>query len=126
MYALHLRNGKRVTSAVLQHTLSKLDCGTLTHITRMQHLSAIERLEARGMQYSNQDFDVLSSALNFLDAVDPEHGLRDEQKQVVCTELIHPLRPCHCDYCASKRELSHADTLCDAVSAMGRAHSIHA
>jgi hypothetical protein len=76
MYTLHLRNGKRITSAVLQHTLSNLDCGPLTHTKRMQHLSAIERLEARGMQHSNQDFDVLSAALNFLDAVHPDHDLR--------------------------------------------------
>lgn len=37
---------------------------------------SIERLESRGMQYSNEDFDVLSGALNFLDAVQPDHGLR--------------------------------------------------
>lgn len=79
MYTLHLRTGKRITSAMLQKALGDLqaDCGTATHATRMTQLAAIERLEARGMQYSNQDFDVLSGALNFLDAVMPEHGLRD-------------------------------------------------
>jgi hypothetical protein len=32
---------------------------------RMRHMVAIEELEARGMQYSNQDCDVLSGALTF-------------------------------------------------------------
>jgi hypothetical protein len=44
----------------------------------MAYLGAIERLEARGTQYKNQDLDVLSGALNFLDAVQPEHRLRGE------------------------------------------------
>lgn len=34
-----------------------------------RHLSAIERLEARGAEYSNQDFDVLSAALRFAESV---------------------------------------------------------
>lgn len=78
MYAIHLRTGKRIASETLQRALDSLPCevGTQTHQTRMAHLSAIEGLEARGMRYSNQDFDVLSSALNFLDAVHPEHELR--------------------------------------------------
>lgn len=78
MYALNLRNGNAITSAMLQAKLGELsaECGTVTHSSRMGYLSAIERLEARGMSYSNQDFDVLSGALNFLDAVMPDHGLR--------------------------------------------------
>lgn len=78
MYSLLLQNGKQITSAMLSQRLGSLeaDCGTVTHETRMRHLSAIERLGARGMQYSNQDFDVLSAALNFLDAVMPDHDLR--------------------------------------------------
>jgi hypothetical protein len=78
MYALHLRNGRSITSAVLQRALADVpaECGTAAHDSRMGYLSAIERLEARGMTYSNQDFDVLSGALNFLDAVVPEHDLR--------------------------------------------------
>lgn len=39
----------------------------------MRHLSAIEQLEARGAQYSNQDFDVLSAAYSF--AREPRAGL---------------------------------------------------
>lgn len=35
----------------------------------MRHLSAIERLEARGIRYANQDFDVLNAAYDF--AVSP-------------------------------------------------------
>ena len=81
MYGITLQagHGKRwITSAMLQHALGALPCaqGTVTHDRRMAFLSAIERLGARGMQYSNQDFDILSGALNFLDAVDPEHDLR--------------------------------------------------
>ena len=81
MYKLHLRSGKSITSAMLQHSLGLLPCepGTMTHKSRMSYLGAIERLEARGMTYSNEDFDVLSAALNFLDAVQPEHGLRDDE-----------------------------------------------
>ena len=78
MYALHLRNGKSITSAQLQHAIGSLDCTghhSMAH-GAIHHLCAIERLEARGMTYSNQDFDVLSSSLNFLDAVNPDHTLR--------------------------------------------------
>lgn len=78
MYSLHLRSGRSVTSAMLQRSLA--DCGVesgseLGH-RRMAYMVSIERLESRGMQYSNEDFDVLSGALNFLDAVQPDHGLR--------------------------------------------------
>lgn len=78
MYSLHLQSGNRITSAELQHTLGalQLDYDTETNRARMAHLSSIERLEARGISYANQDFDVLSRALNFLDAVAPEHQLR--------------------------------------------------
>ena len=31
----------------------------------MQHLGSIERIEARGITYSNQDFDVLNSAYTY-------------------------------------------------------------
>ena len=88
MYALHLRTGKHVTSAMLQHALGAVDadCETRTHASRMIHLQAIERLEARGMTYSNQDFDVLSAALNFLDAVMPEHRLRTPDAVCTCQE----------------------------------------
>lgn len=76
MYSLRLQSGLRISSAELQHALGALKCGTETHLARMAHMSAIERIEARGTTYSNQDFDVLSAALNFLDAVHPEHELR--------------------------------------------------
>ena len=90
MYKLHLQSGRAIESASLIHALGSLDaeCGTQTHASRMAHLGSIERLEARGMTYSNQDFDVLSSALNFLDAVQPEHGLREaatEQRHTFTT-----------------------------------------
>lgn len=71
MYGLKLVNGGFIRSAEIQRALAQLpfECGTELHSRRMALLGAIERLEARGMQCSNQDFDVLSSALNFLDAV---------------------------------------------------------
>ena len=74
MYGLTLHSGRYVGSAELQRALSLLpfDCGTELHTRRMQQLGAIERLEARGTSYSNQDVDVLAGALNFLDAVAPE------------------------------------------------------
>lgn len=74
MYGIALCHGGFIRSAEIQRALSELpfECGTELHTRRMRELSAIEHLEARGMQYSNQDFDVLSSALNFLDAVAPE------------------------------------------------------
>ncbi len=79
MYRLILRSGRPITSAQLQQALGQVDaeCGTVTHQTRMKHLGAIERLCARGKSYSNEDFDVLSAALNFLDAVVPDHCLRE-------------------------------------------------
>lgn len=49
----------------------------------MRHLSAIEHLEQRGMEYSNQDFDVLSAALRFSDGPVRAHRF---------SESIHP----HC------------------------------
>ena len=80
MYRLHLHSGGAVSSAELQHALGQLERGQLTHETRMRHLAALEALEARGMRYANQDFDVLSAALNFLDAVLPDHTLREPAK----------------------------------------------
>lgn len=81
MYGIKLVSGGFIRSAELQRALADLpfECGTELHSRRMQHLGAIESLEARGMHYSNQDFDVLSSALNFLAAVAIEaaDGLRD-------------------------------------------------
>ena len=74
MYALHLRSGKSITSEQLCRALYALDCQRKSAMT---HLAAVEELEERGMRCSNQDRDVLSAALNFLDAVNPEHGLRD-------------------------------------------------
>lgn len=84
MYKLLLRKGKAIKSEEIQQALNEVEaeCGTTTHQSRMAHLSRIEQLEARGMQYSNQDFDVLSSALNFLDAVHPDHKLREEASPV--------------------------------------------
>ena len=76
MYGLNLTTGERITSAQLQQSLGALDLGEMMHARRMEHLTAIEHIEARGIRYSNQDFDVLSSALNFLDAVNPDHSLR--------------------------------------------------
>lgn len=35
-------------------------------VATMRQLVAIESLEARGQQYANQDFDVLSAALDYL------------------------------------------------------------
>lgn len=74
MYGLSLQSGGWVRSADLQRALSDLpfECGSELHSRRMAFLGSIESLEARGMLYSNQDFDVLSGALNFLDAVAPE------------------------------------------------------
>lgn len=80
MYRLSLSgSGGSISLAQLMRALGDLnaECGTVTHQTRMRHLCALERLGCRGMEYSNQDFDVMSSALNFLDAVNPEHGLRE-------------------------------------------------
>ena len=79
MYSLALQSNRRITSAQLQRALSLVDCeiGGELHGRRMGHLGAIEEIEARGIRYANQDFDVLSAALNFLDAVDQEHGLRN-------------------------------------------------
>jgi hypothetical protein len=34
-------------------------------VVGMRHLVAIERLESRGMSYSNEDFDVLSAAHSY-------------------------------------------------------------
>lgn len=48
-----------------------------------RHLSALERLESRGVEYSNQDFDVLSAALRFANG--PVRAIR-------FSESIHP----HC------------------------------
>jgi hypothetical protein len=79
MYRLVLRSGGSITCGQLMGALGAVDaeCGTVTHNTRMRHLAELERLGARGMRYANQDFDIMSSALNFLDAVLPEHGLRE-------------------------------------------------
>lgn len=41
------------------------------HPEMMHHLSAIERIEARGIAYSGEDFDVLSAAYRFA-TLDPE------------------------------------------------------
>ena len=80
MYSLALQHGRSVLSQDMSAALASLPfaVGTELHARRCSEMAAIERLEARGMQYSNHDFDVLSSALNFLDAVAPEtaDGLR--------------------------------------------------
>ena len=76
MYGLNLTTGKRITSAQIQHAIGRLDIQGSLQGKQMEHLTAIEHIEARGIRYSNQDFDVLSSALNFLDAVNPDHSLR--------------------------------------------------
>lgn len=76
MYSLHLLSGQTITSAQLQHALGRLDLNGELHKRLMSQLSGIESLEARGCRYSNHDFDVLSGALNFIDAVAPDHGLR--------------------------------------------------
>jgi hypothetical protein len=61
----------------------------------MAHLSSIETLEARGMQRSNQDFDVLSAALDFLDAVAPDvaESLR-QPTQLAIGQRVHVKREC--------------------------------
>jgi hypothetical protein len=82
VYHLPITAARRITSAELSRALGDLDCPVITeadsvHLRRMSHLGAIEALEARGARYSGHDFDALSGALNFLDAVEPAHGLRD-------------------------------------------------
>jgi hypothetical protein len=72
MYGISLCGGGFIRSAEIQAALANVvneaqDGATADSAWR--HLCQIEHLEARGMLYSNQDFDVLSSALNFLDAV---------------------------------------------------------
>ena len=57
-----------ITSAELQRRISELvACNASLREDGMRHLGAIERLEARGMSYSNEDFDVLSSAKRWCD-----------------------------------------------------------
>ena len=78
MYALYLTTGQRITSAELQRALGDLDLsGAELLKRRMNILCDIESIESRGIRYSNHDFDVLSGALNFLDAVEPHHQLRE-------------------------------------------------
>lgn len=61
MYSITHRD-KTWRSGELQRAIGQID-----HPDTMRHLSAIESLEARGAQYSNHDFDVLSAALSFID-----------------------------------------------------------
>lgn len=74
MYSLALQRGRSIPSANLMAALASLPfaIGTQMHSRRCDEMASIERLGARGMRYANQDFDVLSSALNFLDAVAPD------------------------------------------------------
>src|SRR3990167_3151719 len=87
MYVIKLTSGGFIQSAVIQRALADLplECGSELHKRRMQQLGVIEHLEARGMAYANQDFDVLSSALNFVDAVAPDvaNELRDSAGALV-------------------------------------------
>lgn len=72
MYGLKLCGGGFIGSLAIKVALAKLEVSGEVGLRRMREMVAVERLEGRGMQYSNQDFDVLSSALNFLDAVAPD------------------------------------------------------
>ena len=69
MYRLALAGGEIIPSEVIAHRIA----GTLDYdsdpnhaAVGMKHLYAIETIEARGLQYANQDFDVLSSAYDFM------------------------------------------------------------
>lgn len=74
MYALHLRSGVSIPAAVLQKAIADLPfpVGSQSQARGFAHICQIERLCSRGMSRANEDFDVLSGALNFLDAVAPE------------------------------------------------------
>ena len=74
MYGVSLCGGGFIRSAELQRAIAELPHAADSELWRrgFQLICDIEHLEARGMRYSNQDFDVLSSALNYLDAVAPD------------------------------------------------------
>lgn len=93
MYALSLSSGGRIGSADIQRALADLpfECGSESHKRRMQWMGEIERLGARGARYSNEDFDVLSGALNFIDAVAPEVSDRMRSSaRVVVVDYAYP------------------------------------
>ena len=65
MYKLTVQsNGqsKTLRSAEIQRLVGE---SKPTHPETMAHLCAIEHIEARGIKYANQDFDVLSAAYRF-------------------------------------------------------------
>lgn len=72
MYGLKLEGNGFIGSLAIKTALGRLDVSGEIGLRRMREMVAIENLEGRGVRYANQDFDVLSSALNFLDAVAPE------------------------------------------------------
>jgi hypothetical protein len=61
MYCLKIANGPLLRSEEIARMVAARD----GHPDTMRHLGAIERIEARGIVYSNQDFDVLSAAYSF-------------------------------------------------------------
>ena len=56
---------------------------------RMRHMVAIEEIESRGISYSNQDFDVLSAALSYLEGLQLETVSVAERKYRAICYLDH-------------------------------------
>jgi hypothetical protein len=71
-YGLSLCGGGRIEATTLAAALALLECGPAVSVRRRELLEKVDALCVRGMRYANEDFDVLSSALNFLDAVQPD------------------------------------------------------
>lgn len=63
-YGLSVANDRYYRAGEIQRMVA--DAPTEDNEGRMRHLMAIERLCCRGMEYSNQDFDVLSAAWSFI------------------------------------------------------------
>lgn len=68
MYSLTIQDGcqsRTLRSAEIQRLVGERKPN---HPETMTHLFAIETIEARGIKYSGQDFDVLSAAYRFANA----------------------------------------------------------
>ncbi len=74
MYGISVQYGTH-SAFVRSEEITKRIC-TLTELLyreeAIRHLCAIEHLEARGITYCNEDFDVLSAAHRFANALEAE------------------------------------------------------
>jgi hypothetical protein len=104
MYNVGVGNREWITSGQLQRLISEIGLADESTMPEcMRHMSAIESLEARGMRYSNHDFDVLAPAHSFVLREAKRLGIGERIDRLTASWIAARKAPHDCEYQSTAR-----------------------